>query len=106
MRRRRGARSHRAVSALCGHLRRLSGVPSEATGFWSKWDSLTKQYDHPGVLVAVDRGWIIRMRASAPVPPVYISEVLQELRGKFVASYPLPGRVAFRCFQYDPASRR
>jgi protein SCO1/2 len=79
---------------------------AEAIGFWFRWDCTTKQYDHPGILAAVDRGRIIRMRAGVPVPSSYIAEVLQELQGKFVASYPLPGKVAFRCFQYDAARGR
>jgi hypothetical protein len=29
-------------------------------------------------------------------------EVAQELRGKFVSSHALAGKVAFRCFEYDP----
>jgi LPXTG-motif cell wall-anchored protein len=30
--------------------------------------------------------------------------VVRETRGQFVASYPLPGRTRFRCFEYDPAT--
>ena len=28
------------------------------------------------------------------------------MRGKFVASYAIAGKVAFRCFEYDPQSGR
>ena len=79
---------------------------AEATGFWFTWDEVTKQYDHPGTLAAVVRGRILRLRAGATVPSGYIAEILQELQGKFIPSYPLPGKVAFRCFQYDPARGR
>jgi hypothetical protein len=33
-----------------------------------------------------------------------LGEVVREARGQFVASYPLPGRTRFRCFDYDPVS--
>jgi protein SCO1 len=73
-----------------------------ASGFWFQWDPSIQQYDHPSVLVAVDRGKVVRMLAGANVPSASLREVAQELRGKFVASYALAGKVAFRCFEYDP----
>jgi len=48
----------------------------------------------------------VRMLAGADVPNASLREVVQELRGKFVASYALTGKVAFRCFEYDPNSGR
>ena len=81
-------------------IRRLA----EATGIWFRWDESAQQYDHPAVVVAIERGRVVRMLAGATVPPARLSEVIQELRGKFVASYALPGKVAFRCFEYDPNS--
>ena len=77
-----------------------------ATGFWFQWDQPTQQYDHPAVVVTIDRGKVMRMLVGATVPEASLSEVVQELRGKFVASYALPGKVAFRCFEYDPSSGR
>lgn len=77
-----------------------------ATGFWFQWDQPTQQYDHPAVVVTIDRGKVVRMLVGATVPRASLSEVVQELRGKFVASYALPGKVAFRCFEYDPSSGR
>jgi hypothetical protein len=47
---------------------------------------------------------VVRMLAGATVPLARLREVIQELRGKFVASYALPAKVAFRCFKYDPSS--
>jgi protein SCO1 len=77
-----------------------------ASGFWFQWDPSIQQYDHPSVVMAIDRGKVIRMLAGANVPSASLREVVQELRGKFVASYALPGKVAFRCFEYDPNSGR
>jgi protein SCO1 len=88
--------------ALPSDIRRVAA----ATGFWFQWDQPTQQYDHPAVVVTIDRGKVVRMLVGATVPQASLSEVVQELRGKFVASYALPGKVAFRCFEYDPASGR
>ncbi len=81
-------------------IRRLA----EATGIWFRWDASVQQYDHPAVVVAIEQGRVVRMLAGATVPVTGLMEVIQELRGKFVASYALPGKVAFRCFEYDPRS--
>ena len=77
-----------------------------AIGFWFQWDSSRQQFDHPSLVVAIDRGQMVRMLAGASVPSASLREVVQELRGKFVASYALAGKVAFRCFEYDPNSGR
>ena len=77
-----------------------------ASGFWFRWDSSIQQYDHPSLVVAVDRGRVVRMLAGATVPSASLREVVQEMRGKFVASYAIAGKVAFRCFEYDPQSGR
>jgi len=81
-----------------GDIRRLAA----AVGFWFYWDPSVGQYDHPSLLIAVDRGRVLRMLAGAEVPSASLREVAQELRGKFVSSYALAGKVAFRCFEYDP----
>jgi protein SCO1/2 len=73
-----------------------------ASGFWFQWDSSAQQYDHPSVVVAVDRGKVIRLLVGVNVPSASLREVIQELRGRFVASYVLAGKVVFRCFEYDP----
>jgi len=77
-----------------------------ATGFWFQWDQSSGQFDHPSLVVAIDRGQLVRMLAGATVPSASLREIVQELRGKFVASYALAGKVAFRCFEYDPNSGR
>jgi len=74
--------------------------------FWFQWDGSGRQFDHPSLVVAIDRGRLVRMLAGASVPSASLREVVQELRGKFVASYTLAGKVAFRCFEYDPTSGR
>lgn len=83
-------------------IKRLATV----TGFWFQWDESSRQFDHSSLLVAIDRGRLVRMLAGANVPSASLREVVQELRGKFVASYALAGKVAFRCFEYDPNSGR
>jgi len=89
------------VASPCD-IRRLAAT----TGFWFRWDQPSQQYDHPAVVVTIDRGKVVRMLVGATVPQASLREVVQELRGKFVASYALPGKVAFRCFEYDPSSGR
>jgi hypothetical protein len=88
--------------ASASDIRRLAA----ASGFWFQWDPSIQQYDHPSVVVAIDRGRVLRMLGGANVPDASLREVVQELRGKFVASYALTGKVAFRCFEYDPNSGR
>jgi len=83
-------------------IKRLATV----TGFWFRWDETSRQFDHPSLVVAIDRGRLVRMLAGASVPSASLREVVQELRGKFVPSYALAGQVAFRCFEYDPNSGR
>jgi cytochrome oxidase Cu insertion factor (SCO1/SenC/PrrC family) len=73
-----------------------------ASGFWFQWDPSAQQYDHPSLVDAIDHGRVVRMLAGTSVSPASLREVIQELRGSFVASYALAGKVAFRCFEYDP----
>ncbi len=76
---------------------------ARATGFWFAWHWSSGQYDHPSLLIAVDQGRIVRMLAGATIPPSRFREITDELRGKFVPSYPAQNRrVAFRCFRYTP----
>jgi hypothetical protein len=73
-----------------------------ASGFWFQWNSSAQQYDHPSVVEAVDRGRVIRLLVGANVPSASLKEVVQELRGKFVASCARAGKVGLRCLEYDP----
>jgi protein SCO1 len=72
----------------------------DAFGFWYSWDAERGQFDHPGMLVALDRGRVVRLLLGTQVEPARLQEVARELRGDFVPAYPQPGRVLFRCFQY------
>lgn len=79
---------------------------ARSVGFWFRWDEPTRQFDHPALLVAVDRGRVVRLLVGGAVEPARLLEVVRELRGEFVPTYPLPGRVLFRCFQYDAKTGR
>jgi cytochrome oxidase Cu insertion factor (SCO1/SenC/PrrC family) len=79
-----------------GDVKRLG----DAFGFWYSWDADRAQFDHPAMLVALDRGRVVRVLVGTRVEPVRLQEIVRELRGDFVAAYPQPGRVVFRCFQY------
>jgi len=75
-------------------------------GFWFTWDAARDQFDHPAMLVAIRDGRIVRLLVGGTVTAARLAEVLQETRGQFIASYPLPGNVRFRCFDYDPVTGR
>jgi protein SCO1/2 len=79
---------------------------ADAMGFWFRWDEGRHQFDHPAMLAGVRNGQILRLLVGGTVSPVRLGEVIDELRGGFVKAYPLPGKVMFRCFQYDPATQR
>ena len=79
---------------------------TRAAGFWFAWDAGREQFDHPALLVAIRGGRIVRLLVGGTVTTARLAEVLREARGQFVASYPLPGDVRFRCFDYDPATGR
>jgi hypothetical protein len=88
--------------AAGGDARRLA----EVIGFWFTWDAGRAQFDHPALLVGVRDGRVARLLVATQVEAVRLQEVVRELTGEFVPAYPLPGRVAFRCFQYDPGTGR
>lgn len=76
-----------------------------AVGFWYRWDEGAQQFDHPAMLIAIDRGRVVRLLVGGAVSRVRLEEVVDQLNGKFVAAYPLPGKVAFRCFEYGRGGR-
>ena len=82
------------------------GRAAHAAGFWFTWDAAREQFDHPAMLVAIREGRIVRLLVGGTVTAARLAEVLQETRGQFVSSYPLPGNVRFRCFDYDPVTGR
>jgi len=76
---------------------------TRTVGYWTRWDPAARQYDHPSVLIGIDRGRVVRFLVGATVVPERLYEVVRELRGEFVGTYPLPKRnVVFRCLQYRP----
>jgi protein SCO1 len=79
---------------------------AEATGFWYDWDPSRQQFDHPAMLAAARDGRLVRLLVGGSVTPRRLDDLVREASGEFVPSYPLPGRVAFRCFQYDAATGR
>lgn len=79
---------------------------TRALGFWSSWDEASQQFDHPAMLAGIRNGRVARLLVGETVTPGRLGEVIREARGEFVASYPLPGRVRFRCFEYDGATGR
>ena len=76
---------------------------AEATGFWYEWDESRQQFDHPAMLAGIRDGRLARLLVGGSVTPVRLDELVREVSGEFVASYPLPGRVRFRCVQFDAA---
>lgn len=76
---------------------------THTVGYWTRWDPAARQYDHPSVLIGIDRGRVVRFLVGATVVPERLYEVVRELRGDFVGTYPLPKKnVVFRCLQYRP----
>jgi protein SCO1 len=84
--------------ALPEDVRRLA----DAVGFWYDWDASRQQFDHPAMLAAVRDGRVIRLLVGGVVTSARLDELVREATGVFVPSYPLPGRIAFRCVQFDP----
>lgn len=79
---------------------------TSAAGFWYDWDESRQQFDHPAMLAAVRNGRVVRLLVGGSVSSARLDELTREATGQFVASYPLPGRVRFRCVQYDPRTGR
>jgi cytochrome oxidase Cu insertion factor (SCO1/SenC/PrrC family) len=82
------------------------GRVTRAAGFWFTWDAARGQFDHPAMLAALRAERLVRLLVGGTVTAARLAEVVQEARGQFVASYPAPGNVRFRCFEYDPATGR
>jgi protein SCO1 len=79
---------------------------ADATGFWYDWDPSRQQFDHPAMLAAARDGRLLRLLVGGRITPRRLDDLVREASGEFVPSYPLPGRVAFRCIQYDAATGR
>lgn len=83
-----------------------SGVQalSAAIGFWYEWDETSQQFDHPAMVAGIRDGRLRRLLVGGSIGSRRLDELVRELSGEFVASYPLPGRVRFRCLRYDASS--
>jgi protein SCO1/2 len=79
---------------------------TEATGFWYEWDEARQQFDHPAMLAGIRDRRLVRVLVGGSIGSGRLNELVREVSGEFVASYPLPGRVRFRCVQFDPATGR
>lgn len=78
----------------------------KSIGFWYKLDSQTKQYDHPTMVVAIERGKIIRVLVGAIVSKARFKELTWELKGKFVPFYTIPGKnTIFRCLAINEVTK-
>ena len=77
---------------------------ARALGFWFEWDDDRRQFDHPALLAGIREGRVARLLVGGSVNAARLGEVVREARGQFIASYPLPGDVLFRCFDYDPVT--
>ncbi len=75
---------------------------SEEIGFWYKWIDSTGQFDHPGMVVGIRQGKVVRILVGGNINLVKLREVVQEIKGEFVPFYGVQKNVAFRCINYDP----
>ena len=74
---------------------------AEATGFWFDWNEVRQQFDHPAMVAGIRDGRLVRLLVGGVVSSGRLDELVREVSGAFVASYPLPGRIRFRCLQFD-----
>jgi protein SCO1/2 len=79
---------------------------AEAIGFWWDWDDERQQFDHPAMLAGIREGNLVRLLVGGTVNSARLDELMREVSGEFVQSYPLPGRIMFRCVQFDAATGR
>ncbi len=74
----------------------------EAIGFWYQQIGSTDQYDHPGMVVGIRQGKVVRILVGVDIPVAKLREVVHEIKGEFVPFYSIQRNIAFRCFNYDP----
>lgn len=77
-----------------------------ALDFWYSPVAATGQYDHPSLLVGVERGRVVRALIGDPAGRGALRDLITELRGGFVPYYAQAGGAGLRCFGYDPVSGR
>ncbi len=80
---------------------------TSAAGFSYAWDQERMQFDHPGMVVALDKqGRIIRTINGLPIDPTEFKSLIRELKGNFVPLYPLPQKTILSCLSYDAEKAR
>ena len=72
--------------------------------FWYQPDPVTGQFDHPALVVAMDRGRVVDAIVGGPGGSRRLRSLVATLRGEFISAYPLPQQVPFRCLTFDPAT--
>jgi len=75
---------------------------TDELGFWFNWIDSIGQYDHPGIVVGIRDGKIVRILVGGEITVVKLREVIDEIEGNFVPFYEIQKNVAFRCLNYDP----
>ncbi len=73
-----------------------------AVDFWYRRDPATGQYDHPALVLALDRGRVVRAMLGAPGGSDRFRELVWELRGAFIPFYRVPGQTPLACIAFDP----
>lgn len=76
---------------------------TQSVGFDFKWREEIGGFDHPALVAGIDQnGYVLRILVGFQKTS-RLAEVLREMQGEFIPSYPLPGNdTIFRCFDYDP----
>jgi cytochrome oxidase Cu insertion factor (SCO1/SenC/PrrC family) len=79
---------------------------ASALDFWYRPVAATGQYDHPSLLVGIERGRVVRALVGDPGGRGDLRGLVAELRGGFTPYYAQAAGRATRCFGYDPVSGR
>ncbi len=75
---------------------------STDVGFWYVWVDSIGQFDHPGMVIGIRQGKIVRILVGGDIHIIKLREMINELKGEFVPFYSIEKNVAFRCLNYDP----
>lgn len=75
----------------------------KSVGVQFEWREEIGGFDHPALVAGIDQnGYVLRILVGFQKTS-RLAEVLREMQGEFIPSYPLPGdETIFRCFDYDP----
>lgn len=73
-----------------------------ALDFRYRFDPERRQFNHPALVAALDRGRVLRILQDTSTGVAPYRDLLRELRGTFVPFYRLAGGIPLRCFTFDP----